>query len=261
MDIFFINAFTKKEFKGNPATIVLIKEQKDGNWLQQFAKETNQPITTYIRKMDNKYQLSWFTPAKEIDLCGHGTMGASHVLWSEGVVEKNIPIDFETKAGKLKAEYTKEGIKLEFPVIESTPLDAFYNMQDVFPNVPIQEITWAKDRYIVEVESESIVQHVNPNFDLMKKLDGGVIITTSESKNYDIVSRYFAPHIGVMEDSVTGSAHCALAYYWAKKLNKTEFRAYQASDRGGELLVRVKDQKVEIVGDCMTLIKGTYQNR
>ncbi|UFU00097.1 PhzF family phenazine biosynthesis protein [Radiobacillus kanasensis] len=257
MNLYFINAFTKEEFKGNPAAIVILDKEKEEKWMQQFAKELNQPITTYVMKRKDFFQLRWFTPTKEIDLCGHGTLGASHILWSEGYCDRQFPIEYDTASGKLMAEATVEGIKLSFPVIESSSIELIPRMEKIL-GIPIKEMAWAKDRYIVEVADEDLVHQVKPNYESMKKLDGSVIVTTSVSEKYDMVSRYFAPQIGVNEDSVTGSAHCALALYWSKKWNKKEFKAYQASERSGELQLSLKEDSVEIIGDCITIIRGKY---
>ncbi|QOR68210.1 PhzF family phenazine biosynthesis protein [Cytobacillus suaedae] len=256
MKVYFINAFTVEEFKGNPAAIILVDKEVEEGWMRQMAKQLNQPITTFVMKQEEVFQLRWFTPKSEVGLCGHGTLGAAHIIWSEGLWDIARPIGFETLSGRLVAERLNKSIKLTFPLIESSDIEIIAEMESILGE-PILSMAWAKDRYIVELESEEKVRKVIPNLNLLKELDAaGVVVTTSNSTNYDFVSRYFAPKIGVDEDSVTGSAHCALASYWKKRLLKSEFKAYQASERGGELVVRVVENTVELSGTCRTVFKG-----
>jgi PhzF family phenazine biosynthesis protein len=255
--VYFINAFTKEKFKGNPAVIVYMHEEGKVEWMQSFAKELNQPITTFISLWrDNIFQLRWFTKTKEIDLCGHGTLGAAHVLWSEGIVASKDIIEFETLSGRLLAERLGEQIKMTFSKIESVQIEKPDQIDNIV-GMPIKATALAKDRYIIELENEVMVHEAAPNIDLIKDLAGtGLIITSRGSRKYDFVSRYFAPKIGINEDFVTGSAHCALASYWEKLLYKKEFMAYQDSARGGEIQLIVKKDKVEVIGDCITLLRG-----
>lgn len=257
MNMYLINAFTQEEFKGNPAAIIILDDDKDEKWMASLAKQLNQPITTFALKKEDHFKLRWFTPTNEINLCGHGTLGASHILWSEGYCDPKNPITYETLSGRLLADRCNGKIKLTFPIIPATSIPILEGMNEVL-NVPIKAMAWANNRYIVEVENASVVYEIVPNFERMKELDGaGVIVTTCMSEKYDIVSRYFAPKIGINEDSVTGSAHCALASYWKKHLKKNKWNAYQASERGGKLLLNVGADTVDIIGDCRTIAKGT----
>ncbi|KON90145.1 hypothetical protein AF332_27315 [Sporosarcina globispora] len=253
---YLINAFTKEEFKGNPAAVVLLTADKSDEWMKSFAKEINQPITAFISTTnDNKYKLRWFTPTQEIDLCGHGTLGAAHILWSERVVRESTK-NFTTRSGILQTELSGQQIIMRLKLKESCPIDVSENLQQVI-NFPIKAAAWAEDRYIIELENQNMIHKAAPNFDLIKELNGpGIIITSRGSDKYDFVSRYFAPKIGIKEDFVTGSAHCALASYWRKLLNKTDFTAYQDSERGGEIRLRVMDGTVELIGDSVTLLRG-----
>jgi PhzF family phenazine biosynthesis protein len=254
---YIINAFTKKEFKGNPAAIILLKESRSTQWMESFAKEVNQPITTFITKKDeNSYHLRWFTPTQEIELCGHGTLGAAHILWSEGYSSLQSSITFDTPSGILRAERLENQISLSFPIKQSAPIEMTDTLKQV-TNMPIKAAAWAEDRYILEVENEEMVHSVMPDLEAMKGLEGaGVVVTSRGSNKYDFVSRYFAPKIGVNEDYVTGSAHCALASYWSEQLHQTQFSAYQDSERGGEINVEVSGDTVKLAGDCLTLLKG-----
>lgn len=253
---YLINAFTKEEFKGNPASVVLLTADKSEGWMKSFAKEIKQPITAFISLTnDNAYQLRWFTPTQEIDLCGHGTLGAAHVLWSEGIVRETA-INFHTKSGILKTELSGHQIMMRLKIKESCPIDVSVKLQQVF-NFPIKAAAWAEDRYIIEFENENMIHNVEPDYELIKELNGpGIIITSRGLGKYDFVSRYFAPKIGIKEDFVTGSAHCALASYWSKLLNKADFTAYQDSERGGEIKLRVVEDTVELIGECVTLLRG-----
>ncbi|RJS61354.1 PhzF family phenazine biosynthesis protein [Bacillus sp. PK3_68] len=254
---YLINAFTKEAFKGNPAAIVFLREERAEQWMKLLAKELNQPITTFITKGDSDtYQLRWFTPAKEIDLCGHGTLGAAHILWSEGFSSPDEVITFDTKSGLLQTERLEQQISLRFPIKESAYVEAIAQLQRTI-NFPIKEAAWAEDRYILELESQDMVHNTIPNIEAVKELEGsGLIITSRGADTYDFVSRYFAPKIGIDEDYVTGSAHCALASYWRSRLNQEKFIAYQDSKRGGEITLTIQGDTVELSGDCITMIKG-----
>ncbi|MCK1993732.1 PhzF family phenazine biosynthesis protein [Peribacillus muralis] len=259
--IYFINAFSKEKFKGNPAAIVFLSEKRSEEWLKSLAAELNQPITTFIRpKGGNNYQLRWFTPINEIDLCGHGTLGAAHVLWSEGFSSSESAIYFHTQAGLLRSDLSGQQIILKFNIKESTKTEVTEKLKRVI-QLPIKDAAWAEDRYILELENQDMVHKAVPNLEAIKELDGpGIIITSIGSGKYDFVSRVFAPKIGINEDYVTGSAHCALASYWGYRLNKKEFMAYQDSKRGGEIKLKIMGEKVELIGDCITLLKGELYN-
>ncbi|MDQ0220235.1 PhzF family phenazine biosynthesis protein [Peribacillus cavernae] len=254
---YFINAFTKEEFKGNPAAIVFLREKRSEEWMKSLANELNQPITTFITIKDaNSYQLRWFTPTKEIDLCGHGTLGAAHILWSEGFSSSKSTINFYTQSGLLRTELSKQQIILRLNIKGSTQTEVTEKLKRAI-DFPIKGAAWAEDRYILELENQDVVHKVTPNLEAIKEIEGpGIIITSRGSDKYDFVSRYFAPKIGISEDYVTGSAHCALASYWSDPLNKKEFTAYQDSKRGGELKLKIKGEKVELIGECVTLLKG-----
>lgn len=258
---YFINAFTKEEFKGNPAAIVLLREDKSEYWMKSLAKELNQPITAFISIKDgNNYQLRWFTPTQEINLCGHGTLGAAHILWSEGFSSSESTINFYTQSGLLRTELSEQQIILRFNIKESTQTEVTEKLKCV-TDFPIKGAAWAEDRYILELENQDMVHNVMPNLEAIRGLEGpGIIITSRGSDKYDFVSRYFAPKIGINEDYVTGSAHCALASYWSNLLNKKEFIAYQDSERGGEIKLKIKGEQVELIGDCVTLLKGHLYN-
>ncbi|USK31993.1 PhzF family phenazine biosynthesis protein [Bacillus sp. F19] len=258
---YIINAFTKEKFKGNPAAIVFLREKRTEQWMKSLAKELNQPVTAFISLKDgNNYHLRWFTPAKEIDLCGHGTLGAAHILWSEGFSSSESAINFYTQSGLLRTKLSEQRIILTFNIKESTQTEVTDKLKRAI-DFPIKDAAWAEDRYILELENQVMVHDVKPNLKAIREIEGpGIIITSRGSDKYDFVSRYFAPKIGINEDYVTGSAHCALVSYWSNLLNKTNMTAYQDSERGGEIKLKIKGVKVELVGDCVTLMKGILYN-
>ncbi|MED3575032.1 PhzF family phenazine biosynthesis protein [Cytobacillus praedii] len=258
---YLINAFTKEKFMGNPAAIVFLREKKTDEWMKSLAKELNQPITAFISKEnDNNYNLRWFTPTEEINLCGHGTLGAAHILWSEGFCSSESTINFYTRSGLLRTEQSEEQIILRFNIKESTQIEVSEDLKRV-TEFPIKDAAWAEDRYILVLENHEMVHDVKPNLEAIRELEGpGIIITSRGTDRYDFVSRYFAPKIGINEDYVTGSAHCALASYWSDRLNKKDFTAFQDSERGGEIKLKIRGDKVELIGGCVTLLKGHLYN-
>lgn len=256
-NLYFINAFTTEKFKGNPAAIVLLEERMPETWMQAWAAELQQPITTFVLPGQNSYVLRWFTLVKEIYSCGHGTLGAAHVLWQNKAESSKHPLFFETAAGTLSARQCSDGIQLTFSLREASFVQTTEELQQIVP-YPVQQAAWAGDRYILELASEEQVRQAAPDLEVVKKLEAsGVILTSLGNGLYDVVSRYFPPNIGIAEDHVTGSSHCALASFWYKRLGKETLKAYQASPRGGELkVVKVGDQ-VHVTGNATLLFQGT----
>jgi len=253
-ELYLVNAYTIEKFKGNPAAIVYLKSNVPDNWMKLYAQELNQPITTYVIEEQDGFRIRWFTPLCEINLCGHGTLGAAHILFEEHIAAS--PIKFLTKAGVLYAEQVDSRIKLTFKIKESESIKIDQYLMDLIDQ-PIKKAAWAEDRYILELDNDQSVNTATPNLDKIKKLSStGIIITSISSDKYDFISRYFAPKIGIKEDYVTGSSHCALASYWKKELKKSDFFAYQASSRGGEINVSVKGDNVGLEGEVLTLFKG-----
>lgn len=255
---YLVNAFTKAPFKGNPAAVVILNEAQSESWMRVVAKEFNQPITTFLTQTgENTYNMRWFTPMEEVELCGHGTLGAAHVLCTEGLVSPGKDIIFHTASGVLTAGQSLDGYTLTFNVKKAVPVDLAPELRQAVDR-SVRKAAWAGDRYILELESAEDVRKAIPDFKAILAVSGRIVITSRDNGAYDFISRMFAPKIGVNEDQVTGSAHCALVSYWAGPLNKQEFSAYQASERGGELKLKVKGEKVEITGDCVTLVRGVF---
>ncbi|WLR42150.1 PhzF family phenazine biosynthesis isomerase [Bacillus carboniphilus] len=258
MRFYLVNAFTNQEYEGgNPSVIVLLKNEQSSKWMQACATSFNQPITCFIVEKNQGFEIRWFTPICEIALCGHGTLGAAYVLFKEGFVSNQSPIIFNTNSGKLHAEKSGDFINIRMKAKKSVPVTLTDELRSTI-NQNIVNVEWAEDRYILELEGRELVQKAVPNLESIRRLQGtGVIITSSCRDKYDFVSRYFAPKIGVNEDIVTGSSHCALGPYWKKRLNKSLLYAYQHSEQGGELKLNVYEDGIDLYGRCVITHKDT----
>ncbi len=254
--LYQIDAFTNKPFAGNPAAVCFLEKAVDENWMQQVALEINLSETAFLYPEKDGFNLRWFTPSVEVDLCGHATLASAHFLYEQNILNKNQTAHFYTKSGKLTAVKLDNRIELNFPStkpIETAPpeklLEAFQ----------VNALFVGKSRfdYFIEVKSAETVRNLTPNFSLLSVLPvRGVIVTAqSDIDKYDIISRFFAPAVGVDEDPVTGSAHCTLSPYWSEKLEKKELKAYQASKRGGELTIVHQDDRVLLQGEAVTVMK------
>lgn len=258
LPIYTVDAFTDIPFKGNPAGVCILENPIDERLMQNIAFEMNLSETAFLVKEGEGYNLRWFTPVMEVDLCGHATLASSHILWNEAYCDKSKPIHFFTKSGELIAKYNNGEIGLNFPKIEEKEITYPKELELVVGgNIP-KYVGKAKWYYLVELEDEQTVRTLKPDFEMMLKLEPwGIIVTAKASTpGYDFVSRFFAPEKGVKEDPVTGSAHCALGPYWQKRLGKDSFIAYQASERGGVVGVKVGADRVYLTGRAVTIIKG-----
>lgn len=255
--IFHVDAFTNKPFTGNPAAVCILPGPAHEEWMQNVAKEMNLSETAFLYRQDDGFNLRWFTPAVEVSLCGHATLASAHILWEECYLKPEEDAQFHTKSGILKAFRNGEYIEMNFPAIFAkltTPPSDLAKALGVKP----KHVSRTKFDYLIEVESEEVLRNIKPDFELLKAIPSGGIIVTSlaDSKQYDFVSRYFAPREGINEDPVTGSAHCALAPYWQAKLNKSNFTAYQASSRGGVVRIKVNANRVFLSGQAVTISQG-----
>lgn len=257
MKIYQVDAFTDKIFFGNPAGVCLYIEDEKDEWMQNLATEMNLSETAFLKKQGDRYLLRWFTPKSEVDLCGHATLAAAHILWEEDYEAKRDEIVFNTKSGVLKAKNVSDLIELNFPLEEAREVEVFEELITAFGTKPIYV---GKNRmdYIIEVKDANILRNINPNMNILKKIGnrGFIVTSISDSDKYDFMSRFFAPNYGIDEDPVTGSAHCCLAPYWKRKLLKSDLKAFQASKRGGELLISVENDRVFIRGNAKTVFKG-----
>lgn len=259
VQFFQVDAFTIQPFKGNPAAVCLLNEPKEDEWLQQVAREMNVSETAFLIKREEGYSLRWFTPVAEVDLCGHATLASAHTLWENGFLNEEKEARFITKSGLLTAKQTSNNwIELNFP---AEPVMETVAPPGLLEGLGLGEVKFVgKNRmdYLVEAETEEEVKSLRPNWTLLEELGGRGIIVTSQSlgNSYDFISRAFFPAIGINEDPVTGSAHCGLGPYWETQLNKSNFYAYQASQRGGNLKVHVRDDRVLLSGQAVTVMKG-----
>jgi PhzF family phenazine biosynthesis protein len=255
--LFQVDAFTDKPFSGNPAAICLLPGPHDGTWMQQVAKEMNLSETAFLYRHRDGYQLRWFTPTLEVDLCGHATLASAHILWETGRLKTDEIARFHTRSGLLIAKQDGQWIELDFPV---EPEDPATPPPDLVKALGISPKYVGKNRfdYLLEVDSEKTVRELNPDFTLLETVPTrGVIVTSpAASQEYDFVSRFFAPGSGINEDPVTGSAHCCLGTYWSRRLRKTELTAYQASPRGGIVRIRSGGDRVYLGGRAVTVLCG-----
>ncbi len=255
--IFQVDAFTDKPFAGNPAGVCVLSRLRDDAWMQNVAREMNLSETAFLLKEADGYNLRWFTPAVEVDLCGHATLASAHILWEEGYLKPEEQARFSTRSGLLTAERKDDWIEMNFPATPEEAAEAPDGLIEAL-GVPAAYVGRNKFDYLVEVDSEEVVRNMHPDFTLLAKVPvRGVIVTSIPSKQgYDFVSRFFAPQVGVPEDPVTGSAHCCLGPYWSKRLGQKEFVAHQASPRGGTIRVRVEGDRVYLGGQAVTVLKG-----
>jgi PhzF family phenazine biosynthesis protein len=252
-----VDAFTNKPFAGNPAAVCVLPFPQNEDWMQKVAQEMNLSETAFLVKQDDGFNLRWFTPMVEVPLCGHATLASAHVLWSEGHLSSDQVARFYTKSGVLIAKLQGEWIELDFPVNHSQAVEAPPELSQAL-GVAGKSVYQNSLGYLVEVESEDLVREMQPNFQQLKTLSD-VIVTSAANpgSDYDFVSRFFAPGLGINEDPVTGAAHCCLAPFWRSHLKKDHFLAYQASSRGGVVKVSYPgDERVLLSGQAVTVMRG-----
>jgi len=256
--IYQVDAFTDTPFTGNPAAVCLLEDNRSNVWMQALGAEMNVSETAIVERCEenNAFNLRWFTPVMEVDLCGHATLAAAHVLWEEGVVNVDQAIAFQARSGILTATRQHGLIELDFPadpVSEIPPppgMEAALGLSAVY-------VGKGRDDYLVVVESVHQVRDLAPDFRQLANIPGrGFIVTAPSDGEFDFVSRFFAPRAGIEEDPVTGSAHCTLASYWQERLGKAVFTARQLSKRGGTLRVAVAGDRIILGGQAVTMLQG-----
>jgi PhzF family phenazine biosynthesis protein len=252
-----IDAFADRPFAGNPAAVCLLEDARDEQWMQAVAAEMNLSETAFVRPAASGFELRWFTPVVEVDLCGHATLASAHALWSEGIVDDDAPIRFDTRTGELECVRHGDLIEMDFPATSAEPLPADAKLAAALGVEPSWVGGSRFDRLVL-VDSAEALRSLQPDFSRLKALSvRGVIVTSiSDMPSFDFLSRFFAPAVGVDEDPVTGSAHCCLGPFWSKRLGKTELTAYQASVRGGTVHVRVAGDRVILGGNAITIFRG-----
>ncbi|MCD4738400.1 MAG: PhzF family phenazine biosynthesis protein [Anaerolineae bacterium] len=259
--IYQVDAFTEKPFRGNPAAVCILPEPGATAWMQNVTREMNLSETAFLHRQEDGFNLRWFTPALEVDLCGHATLASAHILWETGLLAAEEVARFHTRSGLLTAELLGAEIELNFPATPPTRASAPAELIEVLGVAPVY-VGKSRYDYIVEVESEEVVRGLQPDFAQLKKASARGIMVTSvaSSEEYDFVSRFFAPVVGVDEDPVTGSAHCCLGPFWSERLGKDKLVAYQASARGGVIRVRVAGKRVYLGGRAVTVLRGELVN-
>jgi len=255
--IFTVVAFADSPFTGNPAGVCLLEHPVDASWMQHVAAEMNLAETAFVVPRHGEFDLRWFTPTVEMKLCGHATLASAHLLWETERLAHSLPAKFHTQSGLLVCTRHGDAIEMDFPAVPATPASAPPGLEAALGLRPLEVGTNEFD-YLVEVASEAEVKGVTPDLAAVAKLPKrGVIVTArAATAGYDFVSRFFAPAVGVPEDPVTGSAHCALAPWWGKKLGKSAMIGRQLSPRGGTVRVRVEGDRVMLGGRAITMLRG-----
>lgn len=258
--LFQVNSFTAEPFSGNPAGVCLLDAARDERWMLAIAREMNLSETAFLLPGGEAFRLRWFTPQVEVSLCGHATLASAHILWEQGLLSADQTAQFDTLSGRLSAHRTAEGwIVLDFPLREVMPADTPAGLLNALGLERVRFSGRYREDYLIEVADEETVRGLKPDFARLKSVPTrGVVVTSrpAADKPYDFVSRFFAPAVGVDEDPVTGSAHCALAPYWAQRLGKSTLLAYQASQRGGWLRVTPRGNRVLLEGQAVTIFEA-----
>lgn len=259
-----VDAFTHEPFRGNPAGVCLLEQPRDPAWMQHVAAEVNLPETAFLRPLgENEWELRWFSPATEVELCGHATLASAHVLWEKGHAAPDKPIRFRTLyRGVLtcRREDDSGWIVMDFPADPPKPASPPPALIEALGGVEFAQAARSRDDWIIEVPQEKVVLAVQPDFEALKRIEGmrGCAVTARAARDdFDIVSRFFPPSLGVNEDPVTGSVHAALGPYWQPRLNRSTIRAYQASPRSGALRISLRGDRVDLAGQALTVLQGT----
>jgi len=253
--IYQVDAFTEEAFKGNPAGVMIIKENLPSEFMQNIAKEMNLSETAFVNVSERPFEIRYFTPAVEVPLCGHATLASAHILYENNIVSKDETINFKAKAGNLKITQNSIGIKMVFPKYEIEEIGKIEKFEDIVGFKPIDMYSSENNWIIAIAKNENDIIKAKPKFNEMKEHGLGHLMITSisERANIDFVVRCFAPISGINEDPVTGSAQCGLVPVWNLRTGKSEFKVEQVSERTGQLTVKLNDNKVEITGKAVTI--------
>jgi predicted PhzF superfamily epimerase YddE/YHI9 len=252
-----VDAFTDRPFAGNPAAVCWLESAADPAWMQSVAAEMNLSETAFVRPLPEGHELRWFTPTVEVDLCGHATLATAHALWSGGLVPGGTPLHFHTKSGLLTCTQDGPFIELDFPATPPAAADPPPLLAEAL-GAPPDFVGKSRFDYLAVFESPHVLRHLRPDFQKLARIPTrGVIVTApSDTPQFDFLSRFFAPAVGVNEDPVCGSAHCCLTPYWSARLGKETLMAHQASPRGGTLRLRPHADRVLLAGQAVTVWQG-----
>lgn len=265
LPIYQVDVFTKEYYKGNPAAVCILENDLEESKMKSIAAEMNLSETAFLLPIDkdsNIYSLRWFTPEVEVPLCGHGTIAAAKVLFDELGINCD-EIIFQTKSGKVWAQKYGEGIAIDFPVDEPIEFQLPEGLIEAMGVKEYEDVKIGKNtrKIILRLKDFKQIEELNPDFERMKNVSSkealkGVAVTTKGNKKYDFISRYFNPWAGVNEDPVTGSVHTVLAPYWSRILDSKQMLAYQASARAGEIRLKIQENRVELIGEAIIVLKG-----
>lgn len=257
--IYQVDAFTSKAFAGNPAAVVPLEAEPGEAWMQQLALEMNLSETAFFWPDGDALRLRWFTPRREVKLCGHATLASAHVLWESGRLAADSAARFETRSGRLTCRRVADGeIAMDFPARPSKPVQEPPGLADALGARP-SDVRSAGEDLLVAFEYAEQVRRLEPDFRALGAIEvRGVAVTAPSPRQMecDFVSRFFAPRYGIDEDPVTGSAHCALAVYWSERLGREQLVGYQVSPRGGRVGVELRGDRVELRGSAVTVLTG-----
>ncbi len=266
--VFVVDSFTPEPWRGNPAGVCLLDVPRDDAWMQSVAAELKHAETAFVRPAGDGYDLRWFTPEAEVDLCGHATLAAAHVLWAAGRLPAHAPARFSTRSGALTARLAGDGlIAMDFPALPASPVDAPPALAAALglPAAgPAPEVLVFAEGLLVPLDDEAAVAALEPDFAALAALSVPghgvpvivVVTAPAERDGVDFVSRVFAPAVGIPEDPVTGAAHCGLGPFWAERLGRDALTGRQISARGGTVRVRVLGDRVELRGEAVLVLRG-----
>jgi PhzF family phenazine biosynthesis protein len=254
--LYQIDAFTAVPYRGNPAAVCLLPSPASEDWMQAVAAEMNLSETAFLVPDGDDFQLRWFTPVTEVDLCGHATLASAHALWSFSHLPTHQPARFQTRSGLLTARRADDLIELDFPATPPVPAEPPAGLAEALGVSPV-EVGRSRFDYVIQLATAEEVMAAQPDFAGLAQVETrGVCITAPGNDGFDIISRFFAPAAGIDEDPVTGSVHCSLGPWWAGRLGKRELLAFQASKRGGIVRVRLADDRVILSGHAVTVFSG-----
>lgn len=258
LPLFLVDAFASEPFAGNPAGVVLLDGPRPDSWMQAVAREMNQAETAFLLPGEDGFGLRWFTPAVEVDLCGHATLASAHVLWEEGRLSGAAGARFRTRSGLLGATRQNGWIVLDFPATPAAPCEAPAGLLPAL-GLTRGQVLRSRFDYLVAIEDPAVLRRLDPDLMRLRTIEArGVLVTApSDRPDADFLSRFFAPQSGVSEDPVTGSAHCTLAPYWSALLGRTSLVGFQASARGGLVRTELAGERVLLSGKAVTVVRGS----
>lgn len=252
--IYIVDAFTDMQFGGNQAAVIPLQNWLSDGTMQKIAMENNLSETAFFIPVDDHFHIRWFTPAVEVDLCGHATLATAHILFTQLQYQNEI-IQFESRSGILSVSKTDNGYTLDFPkdyYLDSEPNEKLFKALGAKP----KELYIGKSDFLLIYDNEEQIKHLQPDFNLLNEVRARGIIVSAKGRNTDYVYRFFAPQSGINEDPATGSAQTTLTPYWSKLLNKTHINSVQLSSRTGRFITEIKGDRVLISGNAITYLKG-----